>query len=318
MRADALQPSGAEIGSSWMDSWWSRRGLRASVACLAVLVLMSAVMLSPVRTLADGVLERFRVQKFAAVTIPLDLMNEGQSLMGALPQEERDALRAQFEGLGTFETTLSMDSAREVGSIDDAVAHYGANLKTPDADTIPNEFGPQPHVYVSDDGTASYTLNVQAAQDLIDEYQIPVYSLPNPAQYPTLTFTAHVPKAVVLEYQNATGDQRIIVGQAESPSLDIPDGIDMDMLREDLLQLPGLPTDLVAQLRAIDDWQHTLIIPIPEGAHSSDVTIHGKPGLLIEMANNGGAGVIWEQGGTLYVVAGNADADTIMAIADSM
>jgi hypothetical protein len=295
---------------------WNRRAFRFSASLVLVVALISAVTLSPVRTLADGVLDRFRVQKFAAITIPMDLMDQGQSFLGMLPPDQRDQMRAELEELGTFETTFSMDSAREVGSIDDAVTHYGASLKVPDE--IPDGFGPDPHVYVSDAGTATYVMNVQAVKDMIDEYGIPIYSLPDPSQYPTLAFTAHVPKAVMLEYRGATDDEHIVVGQAASPTLDIPEGIDMNLLREDLLQLPGLPTDLVAQLRAIDDWQHTLIVPIPQGADSSDVTVNGQPGLLIELPNNEGAAVLWEQNDTLYAVAGSVDADTILDIAESM
>jgi hypothetical protein len=69
-------------------------------------------------------------------------------------------------------------------------------------------------------------------------------------------------------------------------------------------------------LRGIDDWENTLIIPIPEGAESDDVTINGEPGLLIEHALF--AAVLWEDGGTLHAVIGQVDGDTVEDIADSM
>ncbi|HYI15751.1 MAG TPA: DUF4367 domain-containing protein, partial [Thermomicrobiales bacterium] len=107
-----------------------------------------------------------------------------------------------------------------------------------------------------------------------------------------------------------------VVGQMASPSLNIPDGINMDALREDILQFPGLPADLVAQLRAIDDWESTLIIPIPEGATSDDITINGEPGLLIE--HNLGSAVLWEKDGILFAVIGQVSDDEVRDIADSM
>jgi anti-sigma factor RsiW len=72
----------------------------------------------------------------------------------------------------------------------------------------------------------------------------------------------------------------------------------------------------VAQLRAIDDWENTLIIPIPEGAESDDVTVNGEPGLLIE--HDLGTAVLWEEDGILYAVVGQVSADEVQDIADSM
>jgi hypothetical protein len=303
-------------GGNWMNGFLHRRGGRAAVALLVVLALSSTVAFTPVRTLADNVLSQFRVEKFAAVTIPMDLVSQGQALSNSVPAGDRQALQDQLSGLGSFQTNLSKDSARQVGSIDEAAAHYGSILKVPTH--LADGFGPNPNVYVSDDGTASVTVNVAAVQQAINQYHIPIYSLPDASQYPTLTFTAHMPKAVVFDYTNAAGDKHIVVGQAVSPTLDIPAGVDMNALRNDVLAFPGLPADLVGQLRSVDDWQHTLIIPIPQGATSSDVTVNGHPGLLIEMANNGGSAVIWQQNGTLYAVAGQVDKDTILSIAASM
>ncbi len=120
------------------------------------------------------------------------------------------------------------------------------------------------------------------------------------------------------DYQGATEEQHIVVAQLPSPTLITPDGLDMDGLREDLLALPGLPPDFVAQLRSIEDWQSTLIIPVPGGASSDDVTIKGKPGLLITSDDGKGAVALWENDGILFIVGGTESGDTISSMANSL
>jgi anti-sigma factor RsiW len=297
-----------------MQRFWSSRGARSLTGVAAVFVLMMALALSPARGLANGVLDQFRVQKFAAITIPMDTLDQFKAGTQNMPDSEKQALQDEFGKLGTFETTLNMQSAHEVGSVDAASAAYG-NLDVPSK--LPNGFDAAPDAYVSDAGTATYTLNVGEADALVKRLGLPIYALPNAAQYPTLTFSVDVPQTAVLDYQNADG-KHLLVGQMESPTLNIPEGIDMNALREQILQLPGLPTDLVAQLRQVKDWQHTLIIPVPSGASSSDVTMNGEPALLIEGNNGEGSAVVWQKGGVLYVVAGQVDRDAVMATADAL
>ncbi|HBY44883.1 MAG TPA: hypothetical protein DEU95_09490, partial [Chloroflexi bacterium] len=110
--------------------------------------------------------------------------------------------------------------------------------------------------------------------------------------------------------------ENLVVGQMESPQLNIPSELNVNALREDILRFPALPADLAAQLRAVKDWKETLIIPIPEGATSEDVTVDGHAGLLIK--SDQGNGVIWQADGKLYAVAGQVSADQVMATAKSM
>ncbi|MFW6075919.1 MAG: DUF4367 domain-containing protein, partial [Chloroflexota bacterium] len=66
------------------------------------------------------------------------------------------------------------------------------------------------------------------------------------------------------------------------------------------------------------DWESTLIVPVPEEASSSDVTVDGQPGLLITKDDDSGAVVLWEDDGQLYVVAGTESGDTLLDVASSL
>jgi len=298
-----------------MGQLFERQSMRAASALVAVVAVVAAMTFTPMRTVADDFLNQFRVQTFAAVTIPMDMISPLQSAaLDGMSEEDKQRFEDELNQLGAFDTTFefSKDNLPAPTSLDEAEALFGV-IDAPD--DLPDGFDGAPNAYLSEAGTASYALDTANAQALIDELGLPIYALPDPALYPTLEFGANVPAAAILEYTNDDG-KKIMVGQMASPTLDIPDGVDMDALREEILRFPGLPTDLVAQLRSIEDWETTLIIPIPEGATSDDITINGEPGLLIE--HTLGSAVLWEKDGVLYAVIGQVSGDEVRDIADSM
>lgn len=307
--------TGRDVSGGRMRQLFERRSMRAASAFVAIIAVVLTVSLSPMRTVADDFLSQFRVQKFAAVTIPMDLISPIQSAaLDGLTESDKQRLEEEFNKLGAFDTTFGYDKENLPApvTLDEAEAQFGDIDEPGD---LPDGFDTVPTAYLTEAGTASYALDTANAQALVDALGLPIYSLPDPALYPTLEFTANVPAAAILEYKDADG-KRIFVGQMTSPTLDIPDGLNMDNLREDILRFPGLPTDLVAQLRSIEDWESTLIIPIPEDATSDNITINGEPGLQIDHAL--GSVVLWEKDGFLFAVIGQASDDDIRSVADSM
>jgi anti-sigma factor RsiW len=302
-------------GGSRMGQLFAARSMRAATAVVATLAVVVAVTFTPMRTMADDFLNQFRVQKFAAVTIPMDMLAPLEGLAGAdLSEGDMQGFQDALGQLGELDTTFEFDEHNlpDPITLEEAEAQFG-DIEEPG--DLPDGFDNAPNAYLSEAGSASYEMDTATAQMFIDALNLPIYSLPDPEQYPTLDFGVDVPAGAVLEYQNAAGE-RIVVGQMASPSLQIPDGLDMNALREDILQFPGLPSDLVAQLRAIDDWESTLIIPVPEGAESEDITINGEPGLLI--THELGSAILWEKDGILYGVIGQVSDDEVRDVADSM
>lgn len=51
--------------------------------------------------------------------------------------------------------------------------------------------------------------------------------------------------------------------------------------------MPGLPPDLVRQLKSIEDWRNTVVVPVVNGK-SREVTVQGEKGLLISEDNGAG------------------------------
>ena len=314
LRARAAAGSPAVRGASLMNRLFGapRRAAVAGVALVAVLV--ATVMLAPVGTLADNLLSQFRVHQFAAVTIPMDMVQQYANLSNAMTPQDKQQLQTEFQSLGSLTSTLTQHSATPVASMADARSHLGGSLAVPSK--LPQAFaGVQPKIFVGDAGTAQYTMDVAKIQSALQKMSLTVQGLPDPATTPKVTFSLDIPASAVFDYQ--AGNNHLVVGQMGSPTLNIPSTVDVNGLRDTVLSIPGLPADLVAQIRSVNDWTHTLIVPIPAGYTSSQTTVGSDAALLI--TGQGGAAVLWQHSGMLYVVAGQGlSGNDVMSVARSM
>ena len=300
--------------------FWNRRGMRLATGFAGVFALLMVLTISPMGSFAGDVLDRFRVQKFAAITIEMDDFQDFQGdLLLRLFTADPEALEGSVMNLADYTTTFDEDdpmgNAQEFESEADARAAFG-DFAT--AGSVPDGFEATPHYFVSGAGSVTVTVQTAEAQALIDELNLPIFSLPDASAQPEMNFTMDLPPALIQHFEGATEEDNIVIAQLESPTLITPDGLDMNALREDLLALPGLPPDFVAQLRSIDDWESTLVIPVPEGFSSEDVTINGEPGLLITSDDEKGSVALWEDDGTLFIVGGTESGDSITSIANSL
>jgi len=310
-------------GASLMNRLFGApRRAAVSVAGVAlVAVMVATALLSPVGTLADNLLSQFRVHQFAAITIPMDMVQQYAGLSKSLTPQDVQQLQTEFQGLGSLTSTLTQHSATPVASLADAKSHMGGNLAVPSK--LPQAFsGVQPKIYTGDAGTASYTMDVAKIQAALQKMSLTVEGLPDPATTPKVTFSLDIPASAVFDYQSGTN--HLVVGQMVSPTLNIPSTVDVNGLRDTVLSIPGLPADLVAQIRSVNDWTHTLIVPIPSGFTSSQTTVNGSAALLITgqatgANGQGGSAVLWQKNGMLYIVAGQGlSGSDVMSVAQSM
>jgi len=110
----------------------------------------------------------------------------------------------------------------------------------------------------------------------------------------------------------------IIITQTRAPKV-TSSGATVAQIESYLLSLPGVPTDLAEQIRAIGDPTSTVPVPFridKESAQTIDVL--GSPALLIGDNTGIGSGVIWQRGGIVYGVAGPFAASEILRVANSL
>ena len=316
-QVDARRSAGASH-SQWLkgDRFMSRFGgvgRRSAIAGIAVIALMVAVIAAaPIGSLADNMLNGFRVQQFSAITFPVNLVSHDSSASSpSLDSGMGSIVQSQLMGLGTPSTTLSKNSLKTASSVADAQSHLNGNMEIPSS--LSTFSGVNPTVYLTDAGTVTYDLNVQRARDLFALGKLDPAPLPDPSTTPTATFKLDVPAGAALDYEQ--NGKHLVVAQMESPTLTTPASVDMSLLRDELLSSGYLPPDTVTQLRAVKDWQHTLIIPVPSDATTSNETVQGSPALLIKSKQ--GQVVLWQKDGILHMVGTNCDA-SVMSVADSL
>jgi hypothetical protein len=284
-------------------------------AALTLLILASifVVALAPAGTAADEA-QRFRVERFAAVAVPFDdSAGLDQNQFSGFDPTMGLALATQFEGLVTFDTSFDRESLREVQTLGEVEQHFPHDLLTPNY--LPSGYSATSARHaVGDAGTASVTLDVARVQALATLLGIRVTGLPDPNAHPEVTFTLIVPESALIAYE--AGGGKILIGQIESPVLEVPNEVDVERLREDILTLPFLPAETVAQVRAIENWQETLIIPVPDDARTTERVINGADALVIELDK--GNCVLWQRDGILYLVGGDVSVDELVQVAESM
>ncbi len=289
--------------------------LRLAASLVAATVTLALVLaFVPLGALADQLVQRFRVQQFAAITIPADTLRNVSEQLQAIPEERRAAAYKQFMQAFDVSQPVDGEKAREVGSLEAVAQHLGRPPLVPAR--VPEAFSAvEPRYLVADAGEFQMTVDVARTRAALDQLGLRFASLPDPATTPTVTVRLTVP-ASAAQVWRAGDEQVLVVAELESPTLELPAEIDPELLREDLLMLPGLPPDVVAQIRAIRDWRQTLIIPVPEGATSRTVSLRGTNGLLIEAPE--GAAVLWQERGVLHIVGGSVSAEHALAVARSL
>lgn len=305
-----------------------RRPALAAVAILAILAV--ALAFSPVSSLADQLFKTFRVQHFQAVTVPIKGMTS-LPMPQQLTQEQQQQLQQMFASLGTLQTNATKDTFRQVGSQADAQAflsQHGGTLQAPTH--LPAGYTAQAAQYgVGDPTSSQYTLNVAVAKQYLALLNSPeLNALPWPEGVDKLTFGYDTPAMVATFYGNGQPEQGFGILQMANtdpsvpgagPILHLPAELDVNAFRTALLAVPNLlPQQTMDQIKNVNNWQTTLIIPVPENAVTTNVTVKGNAGLLIEDGQGRGSLLLWQNNGKLYAVGGTISGDEAQAIANSL
>lgn len=285
--------------------------MRLAGTALVSLVLVGLLFtMSPVQTLASSFLSIFRVQKFVAITV------DPKSLPDLSSPEQ----------LGTFSTTGG-GKPRTV-SVDEASKAVGFRVAGPTA--LPTGLEPAPRSVTAMDGsTATYVPDMKKVNAYLAS--IGAKDVKLPAALDGATISLQIPPSAQMLYLEkgaaerdadgkimpAVGQKFLFLGMTTSPTLTVPDGIDVEQVRTELLKIPGLPADLVNQLKSIQDWKSTVIVPVVKGS-SKDVTVQGEKGLLVTSPDGQGRNLIWLKGGVVYAMSGSVSEAELLAAAESI
>ncbi|MGE3599185.1 MAG: hypothetical protein AB7N70_26925 [Dehalococcoidia bacterium] len=287
---------------------------RAVVGSMAVTLVLIAILASPQgRSAAAQFLGLFRSERFEAVPFSTAQLQDLEKTFAEIEQLGRVE---GLDGLG--------DGPRQVSTVAEAAQIAGFSPKTPDPSSLPAGVSATPSaIMVRPAGTVRFTFDQAKAREHERATGQPGVQLPD--RFDGASVVIHAPATVVLRYGGPAGMGMfpggigMLVGQAEALTIEVQGNVSLEEMRVFLLGLPGLSPQTVRQLRAIEDWQSTLPIPIPvDEVNWQRTTVAGASGLLLGDNSGLGSIVIWQKDGHLYGVGGGYSAQEVRSVADGL
>jgi hypothetical protein len=203
---------------------------------------------------------------------------------------------------------LSWSSAgptQQVASL--ARASEMTHLAFPTPATLPSGVGPIGRITVQPQVTATVRFSQNAGPAVAGS---------------TLTITAG--PAIAVQYTSASGRSNLItlaIVAARRPVASMKGegeagGATASQLETFLLSRPGLPADLVQEIRLLGNPTSVLPVPVPSGMWELKEQIGGAPAVLVTDPNGFASGVIWESGdGIVHAVGGLLDKQDVFNVA---
>lgn len=294
-----------ETNKKWgMKKLMKFRKIIATAATAAI--LFTAFSFPAVRSMASEFLTVFRMEKVQTITISTEDLKDFEKAL------QDGASKVDIDNFGKVEVIDKQESVVPV-TMAEASAAVDFDVKLPQPEGYE---GPQLEKMTGN--SLSLTLDVQKVNSLLQTLGSTKLL---PENLNGQTFTMHMPTAIIATYKTAT--DKIMFAQARSPELKAPSNVDALAIRDALLSVPALPESMRNQLRAVQDWQHTVLIPNIDGT-SKDVSVNGSQGVFIDNSSQHGNSntmkfLVWQQDGVIYTISGtNLDEASALTIAKQM
>ena len=276
-----------------------RAWIGASALAAGVLILLIVIFTS-VRNAGQEFLNLFRVEQAQTVQVT-------QEFLDSLP--EPDAALIQW-----VEEPSDAGEPREV-SLADAEEELGFRLAQ--LATAPEVLQPEPTVKITDEEEAAFTIDLPVARNYIWALGGDGAILPDTLE--GAVFRVTMPQVGMLFYAaKEDAEMGVWLFQTTSPTLAVPGEIDMDSIRAELLELEILPPELAAQLRAVSDWESTLLLPLVEGM-SEEVNVGSATAVrFFDNVDDDDPMLVWVAEGRIHVLTTNMPGLDLQALAETI
>lgn len=265
--------------------------LRSPVlAAVGALVLLTG---AGVAAAADW-LQIFRTEQITPVTAP-----------------EEDLVRLpDLSDIGEVEVTEPVD-LRAVTDVHEEAADRG--LAVPRLSGLPRGVTGQPTYYVGERASAVFTFTAEKTARTVEAAgeTLP----PPPPGLDGSRFRLVAGPGLAAVWPEARGVPALVVANVVAPAV-YSSGVPFETVRDYLLSLPGLPENVVSQLRALsaDGPALPLFLSVDQLA-SSATDVGGVPATVFTSRDGAMAAAVWVTDGTVNVVAGLVDADEVLSVA---
>jgi hypothetical protein len=288
--------------SKFMQSNAFRSGRsRSLLAALAVVVAVASLLaLPPLRAAADELLSIFRVQKLVFVPVSRERLDQLNKL-----NFDKDTLFVAKPTVGQSAPPRAVASAAEAaGAIAGAVGQPSAFPSAP----LSSEFK------VSSPNTMQFQVNVASARQLLELMAIDDVSIPDALG--AAPIKVDVPAFAIASYHGANYDMAL--HQGHSPSVTLPDGVDLSQLGKAALRLLGMSSAEAEVASRTINWNNTLLFPFPKDTDDiRQVTVGGENALLVSGGRRGDQHrqLYWQHGDTFYMLQASGSMGEVDMIA---
>jgi Putative zinc-finger len=316
---------GDTVRQSFLGRIFARRFRFAWAASLAAAILLLSLVFPAARSFAQRLLATLRVEKVQ--TLPLNF----SALEGPRDRVVQQAIGRMISDnvvVTTDEKSFTPTSKNEAAKL------AGFPVRLPATLTDPPQFN------VS--GAHAFHLTVDRArlQDILD--QAGRTDLILPATLDGATLSVQVPRAMQAGFGNcphhhdeeeedqaptvtptSSMSQCVFLIEAPSPTVDVPNDLNLQQIAETALQLTGMPATQARQFSQSIDWRTTLVLPIPTSVVSYEtVNVDGAQGTLMKTnarhRTDPAYVLVWVKGGIIYALMTTGDDNSAIQLANSL
>ena len=295
-----------------------RRWLKPLTALAVVALAAALLVLTPLGSYAQGVLNLFTPRQFVAVPVT-------DAQLRTLPD---------LSDFGTM-THPQQPAPRTVSSADEAAAAVGVTLLKPTS--LPKSVSSQVTYQVMPGNSTSYTFDAAKAEATARAKGKTATAMPKNVNGSVLAVTVY-PAAFVSYGESqislpegakaATGAKRgetqarsvptLVIAQAKAPVVQST-GATLAEIQDYILAQPGIAPELAAAMRSIADPMSTLPVPVDVSRmNGRAVKVQGVDGLLLGDATGLGSVVVWSKDGQVFFVGGPLRDNEVLDIANGL
>jgi len=250
-------------------------------AAVVALAVVTGLVTPAGRAAADALLANFRAESIQVV--PVDVASvDLRALEGLLDY-------AEVEG--------ELEEPRDVADLAEAAQVAGFLPEALDVNALPADL--RANAGVGLDGPADAAPFSEAEVGFVasapQRVRIAFDEGPGvPEELVGTTLVLDLPGVVLQKVGGGEGVPAFVRGEAGRLQVAVEGGRSLAEVRDALLDLPGLPPETVASLRAIEEWETTLPLPVPMGSLAFDqTTVDGNPGVAFGDDTGSGAALLW-------------------------
>ncbi len=242
-------------------------GRRSAVGGAVAAALLLVVLLVPgARAAAGSLLQVFRAQSVVYVSVSPNRVQQLQNL-----NVDANALFiSKPKQIGAEPSIQHADSPAAAASL--AGFAPGALTSFPSAPTTTNYAVMGPSAY-------QLQVNVKTLRSVLSELGVTDVTIPDALGEKPITVSL---SALVEATYSGNGYTATLI-QGTSPTVDLPNGVDLSQLGKAALEVYGMSPDQAGALSKQIDWRSTLVFPFPTGTSQiQQVKVNGADGVLLD------------------------------------